>query len=226
MKKAASMSDASLLSDQRPTRVRWIIFMCACMTSWFLYLHRYSWLIVGPALQQEYGFDETELSFIYTAFNITYGIGQIPSGIVCDLMGPHIFVGILIAVWSLSLPLIGIGGNKLGLAASRLLFGLGQSGAYPSLTKVTQLWFPKSKRTIVQGWVATFFGRGGGAMSPIIMATILMGYFGLGWRASLGILSACGFIFAVLFLILVRNSPDVDSRVNDAERSLIRDGRE
>ena len=219
------MSDGQQsIGQHKPTRVRWAIFICACLTSWFLYLHRFTFLIIGPKLKEEYGFSETEMGGLFSAFNITYGIGQLPSGILCDFYGPHLFLGAIIAIWSLSLPLLGLTGDLKMLTGCRLLFGMGQAGAYPSLTKVTQVWFAKSKRTIAQGWVATFFGRGGGAMAPIILATILMGHFELSWRVSIAIMGGSGLFFAALFLVLVRNSPNEDLRVNDAERELIHEG--
>jgi MFS transporter, ACS family, glucarate transporter len=73
----------------------------------------------------------------------------------------------------------------------------------------------------VQGWIASGFGRGGGAMASIVMGTLLMGYYGLSWQAALVVLSVVGVLFAIAFLILFRNSPQQDPRVNEAERALI-----
>ena len=50
-----------------------------------------------------------------------------------------------------------------------------------------------------------------------------MGYFGLSWRIALVVLSVGGILFAALILLFFRNSPDVDSRTNQAERDLIRE---
>ena len=78
------------------------------------------------------------------------------------------------------------------LAAWRLLFGAAQAGCYPALTKVTRSWFPAARRTVLQGWIATTFGRSGGAMSPILLGTVLMGWLGLSWQAALLVLGAVG----------------------------------
>ncbi len=211
---------------QRPTRVRWLIFVLACGTSWFLYLHRYTWNFIRPELEEEFGFSNTQLEDIFTAFNLSYAVGQIPSGILCDLFGPHVFLAVIIVLWSLVLPTFGVTGNVHGLGGLRVLFGAAQAGGYPSLAKVTKTWFPRKSRTIVQGMVASFFGRSGGAMSSIIMGTLLMGLCGLSWRWALGVMSAAGVLFAAAFLLLYRNRPDEDPRVNQAERDLIREGEE
>ena len=209
-----------------PTNVRWLTFVLACGTSGLLYLHRYSWNIVAPMIQSEYGFDNKQSGFVFSLFYWTYAAGQIPSGVVIDRFGPHLFLGASIILWSLAL--MGFGQTKslwlLGLL--RLQFGAFQAGCYPGLTKATRVWFPLSSRTMVQGWVATTFGRAGGALSSILLASVLMGYFELKWQTALLVFGLGGMGFGVLFLLLFRNSPLVDSRVNDAERSLILEGPE
>lgn len=209
---------------EQPTRVRWLIFALACGSSWFLYLHRYTWNVIGPFLESDLGLSKTEQGVIFGFFTYTYGFLQIPSGILCDWMGPHFFLGAAIVLWSLLVPLYGISGGKPGLIAVRLAFGAAQAGAYPSLSKVTATWFPVKTRTIVQGWVATFFGRSGGAMSSIIMGTVLIGFFKLDWKWALIVMGLSGSVFGLIFLKLFRNSPKDDPRVNDAERALIAEG--
>ena len=211
-------------SEEPATNVRWLTFTLACGASWFLYLHRYSWNIVAPAIQTEYGFDFKQSGFVFSLFYWTYAAGQIPSGVAIDFFGPHLFLGASIILWSAAL--IGFGQTKslwlIGLL--RLQFGAFQAGCYPGLSKATRSWFPIRSRTTVQGWVATAFGRGGGAMSPILLGSVLMGYFHLSWQNAVTVFGLVGIGFGILFLLLFRNSPAIDPRVNDAERRLIAEG--
>ena len=208
---------------RRPTRVRWLIFVLGSGTSWFLYLHRYTWNFIRPELEKEFGFNNQQLEGLYSIFNLSYAAGQIPSGILCDFFGPHLFLAVIIVLWSLVLPMFGVAGGVYGLGGARLLFGAAQAGGYPGLSNVTKNWFPSSSRTIVQGLIVSFFGRSGGAMSSIIMGTLLIGICGLSWRSALVAMSAAGVAFAITFLLLYRNRPGDDPRVNQAERDLIRE---
>lgn len=220
-------SDAAELQPilgERPTRVRWLVFALASGASWMLYLHRYSWNFIRPALIEEYDFTNSQVDRIFTAFNVSYAFGQIPGGIICDFFGTHLFLGIIIALWSILLPCFGLTGSFYGLAGLRLGFGAAQAGCYPSLSKVTRDWFPRGTRTIIQGLIASFFGRSGGAMSSIIMGTLLMGYCGFTWRVAILIMGVAGVLFAGLFLWLYRSDPQQDTRVNEAELALIREG--
>jgi sugar phosphate permease len=209
------------LPPSRPTRVRWIVFALACVTSWLLYLHRYAWNFITPELRAQHGFTETQVQTLTACFGPTYGFGQVPSGMACDFFGPHLFVSVILVLWSLCLPLHGVVQGFYGLALVRLLFGAAQAGCYPALSKATQAWFPPASRTTVQAFVATFFGRGGAAMASIVMATLLMGACGLSWRWALVVMGTCGVAFSVVFWFWFRDAPADDPRVNDAERTLI-----
>jgi MFS transporter, ACS family, glucarate transporter len=221
------MSDErSLQGTQIPTKRRWIVFGLAAATSFILYLHRYTWNFIRPELMDEYKFSNQEMGILDTAFYASYSLGQIPGGIICDMFGPHLFVGIIIAIWSLTMPCLGLAGSMNGLIAARLGFGAAQAGCYPSLAKVTREWFPIGQRTTLQGLVASFFGRSGGAMSSLLFGSVLMGVCGFSWRVALTMLAVLGLILAVLFIWQCRNRPQDDPRCNEAERTLIRAGDE
>lgn len=220
----APQSVGNVEANVPPTNVRWRMFALACGTSWFLYLHRYAWNIVGPKIQETYQFDHTQSGFVFSLFYWTYAAGQIPSGVAIDLFGPHLFLGTSIILWSLALIGFGLTGNLPAIGGLRMLFGAAQAGCYPGLTKATRVWFPLRSRTTVQGWVATTFGRSGGAMSSIILGTVLMGWCGLSWQTALGVMGLAGAAFGIAFLILFCNSPAEHPLVNDAERALIAEG--
>ena len=220
----ATPEDFGQVEFERPTNKRWVIFFLACGTSWFLYLHRYTWNFIEPKLTDEYGLSKTETGFLGSLFNWSYGGCQIPSGMIVNWFGPHLFLGLIIALWSVGLAMQGMYSNIWYLRGVRIFFGTCQAGCYPALLHVTHTWFPKSSRTSIQGWVAAFFGRGGGFMSSILMGSVLMGFFALSWQSSLFILAGCGLVFALIFLLMFRNSPVHDPGVNKAELAIITEG--
>jgi ACS family glucarate transporter-like MFS transporter len=210
-------------SETKPTNIRWLVLILASATSLMLYIHRYTWAIIRPELAREYGFTNTELEQIFTFFNFAYAIGQIPGGIICDFFGARFFLSSITLGWSVSLVLITFAGSFWAFCVARLIFGGAQAGAYPSLSNVSRQWFPLANRTTMQGFVASFAGRAGGALAPIIMATVLMGYFDLDWRTALMIMASGGLFLAAAFVVLYRNSPFHDKRVNEAEQDLFRE---
>ncbi len=211
------------LDPSRPTRVYRMVFVLSAITSLMLYLHRYTWAVIRPELAREYGYTNTQLEQIFSFFQLSYAIGQIPGGIVCDYFGARFFLSSLIGGWSLSLILFALGGGFAAFCISRFIFGATQAGAYPSLNSVSGKWFPPAQRTTMQGFVASFAGRAGGALAPIIMATVLMSYFGFHWKTALIIMASAGLILAFAFVTLYRNRPEEDPRVNEAEKALFRE---
>ena len=219
---SSELNDTS--SESQPTNVRWLIFALACGTSFFLYLHRYTWGFVKADVQEETGWTEWQLGWLDSTFSVTYGFGQIPSGILCDWFGPHVLLGSMILTWSLSVGAVAIVSGYTSMVGSRAIFGLTQAGCYPTLSKVSKLWFPLAIRTSVQGWIATFFGRGGGAVSFLLVGTVMMGWLDLSWRTSLAILTLLGIAWSLAFFILFRNRPADHFWANEAETQLVTEG--
>ena len=213
-------------TPDRPTAVRFRVYALACGASFLLYLHRYTWNFVGPKLMDEYHLSTEQAAFLLSLFYYTYATGQIPSGVLIDRYRPRKFLVAMMVAWSAAMAVVGQTANLALLGLSRLLFGAAQAGCYPALTKVTRNWAPASRRTMIQGWVATTSGRAGGAMSPIILGTVLMGWCGLSWQTSLILLGALGVAYALLFRRTFRNTPAEHPGVNLAERSLIGSGEE
>src|SRR5690349_15828654 len=74
----------------RPTRVRRLGFALACSLSFLLYLHRYVWGFIKPDLQAEFGWDPVALGWLDSLFVLSYGVAQVPSGMLCDWFGAHL----------------------------------------------------------------------------------------------------------------------------------------
>jgi MFS family permease len=212
------MSDA-----QRPTNVRWHVFAFACGTSWLLYLHRYTFSLIKPELKLEWNLGADDLGFLDSVFFASYSVFQIPLGIAGDLFGVRLVLTLLIVVWSAALGLQAFVPSAKPMAAALAFFGLGQSAAYPCLSRVSRTWFPQSIRTSLQGWVAVFFGRTGGLTTNLVVGAVLMGMLGLDWRVLFVGLAVLGLGFALLFWKSFRDRPADHPRINAAEVVLLAD---
>jgi sugar phosphate permease len=204
--------------------VRWLIFALACAVSWLLYLHRYSWGVVRPALKAEYDLSDWQLGWLDALFNATYALGQVPGGLAGDLLGPRAVLPLLIVGWSGCVAALACASGFWSLAGLRAAFGLAQAGAYPNLSKVTRSWFPPDVRTTVQGVVASLSGRAGGACASLLIATVLIGLLGLSWRAALLVLAGAGLLLGAVFWLLFRNGPRLHPWANENETLLVEAG--
>jgi ACS family glucarate transporter-like MFS transporter len=206
---------------QRPTNVRRLVLVLACMLSFVLYLHRYSWGFVKQGVRDEFGWDPVTLGWLDSLFAGSYGLAQIPSGMLGDWFGARALLGSITLLWSLALGGMALASGLASLAAARLAFGVAQAGCYPVLNKVSKNWFPVARRTTAQGWIAVFCGRAGGALSFVLFGTVLLGWLGLPWRGALAVFAVGGAAYAGVFVLLFRNTPCEHPRANSGEAELI-----
>ncbi len=121
-----------------------------------------------------------------------------------------------------------VGGRVLSLALDslmallliRFLFGLGEAGAFPNLTRMVRDWFPRDERASALGWIWTF-ARLGGAFAPVVLSGLTVV---LGWRQAFWMLGVVGLAWCFFFYRRFRDRPEDDPRCNEAERALIRHG--
>lgn len=215
---------ASAPDDERPSQVRWLIFLLACAVSWLLYLHRYSWGIIKPYFREENPeITDVELGWLDSAFQGAYAIGQVPGGLIGDIFGPRAILAGSILFWSVAVAAVGLVAGFWAVFGIRGIFGLAQAGTYPIIGKMTRSWFPLAVRTSVQGTVAAL-GRIGAACCPLILATFLMDWCELPWQTALIVLAAPGIILAVVLWMMVRGRPSEHPWANEAEARLIEAG--
>ena len=165
-----------------------------------------------------------DLKWAATAFSLSYALFEIPTGWLGDAYGPKKVMIRILLWWSIFTALTGtagqtIAGITVGLGALvliRFLFGMGEAGAYPNITRALHNWFPFQERGIAQGavWMS---GRMMGGLTPMIWL-LLVEEAHLSWRTVFMIFGAVGVIWCILFGLWFRNRPDEKATVNQAEQ--------
>lgn len=224
----------------RPTRVRYSVLAFACSLALLTYLDRIVIMQARGSIQNDLGFSDQEMGLVFSAFIIGYLLLEVPGGWMGDRWGSRRVLAGIVLVWSLFTGLTGcvwhftldsgrafhLGSLAIPLAFNslalmlliRFLFGLGEAGAFPNVTRILHDWFPLSERATALGWVWTF-ARLGGALAPVVLSFLTMMF---GWRQAFWMLGLAGFAWALVFYRSFRDYPEEDSRCNDAERVLIR----
>jgi MFS family permease len=119
--------------------------------------------------------------------------------------------------WSLFTAATGWAWNATSLIVIRALFGAGEAGAFPNLTRVFTTWLPARERERAQAtlWLAT---RVSGAFTPVLVAGLISA---IGWRRTFEVFGAIGVVWAVLFYRYYRDQPADHPAVNSAELALL-----
>jgi sugar phosphate permease len=116
----------------------------------------------------------------------------------------------------------GMAWNFVSLIAARFLFGVGEAGALPNISRSFAQWFPRRERGSAHGVV--FMGtRLGGAIAPPLVAWLMKAF---GWRQSFFVFGSIGVIWCVCWLTWFRDDPATHPSVNAEELKIIQAGTE
>ena len=152
-------------------------------------------------IRSDFGLDYTESGFVISAFMLSYGIGQVPAGLLADRIGPRILIttGILgVAVAGL---LVGLSNTYLTMIVFLVLMGLLAGGYHPAAPPLISA----SVKPENLGRALGLHMIGGGAsffLAPIMAAWIAATW---GWRGPFVALSVpAAVVGIVLYVILGR----------------------
>ncbi|MGL4551565.1 MAG: MFS transporter [Gemmataceae bacterium] len=214
----------------KPTGVRHGVLALACTLSLVTYLDRICIMRARHDIQRDLGIGDAMMGFVFSAFTLGYLLFEVPAGWMGDRWGARAVLTRIVLGWSLFTALTGFVypfhlplafGLALDAAVAliviRFLFGVGEAGAYPNLTRVVGDWFPAAERGTAQGAIFTA-ARVGGAFAPLILGRLSAV---VGWRWAFAVLGAVGVVWVAAFYAWFRDRPSEHPGVNDAERRLI-----
>lgn len=130
----------------RPSRVRWWILLLLLLGTTLNYLDRIVFSTLDMRIRESLHYDSQVYGYIFTAFQIAYGLGFLLVGRFVDRVGVRIGYGVSIACWSMAAASHALARGALQLGISRSLLGFAESGNFPSAIKAVAEWFPKKDR--------------------------------------------------------------------------------
>jgi ACS family D-galactonate transporter-like MFS transporter len=123
-------------------KARWIMIVMCCLANTINYIDRANLAVAAPTMQRELGFDAATMGFILGGFFWTYAFMQMPFGWFADRVGARISLAVAVVWWSIFTAMTAVARSFATLLGCRLLLGIGEAGAYPSMAKVAANWFP------------------------------------------------------------------------------------
>jgi MFS transporter, ACS family, glucarate transporter len=203
-----------------PTRTRYTLLYFACALSVITYIDRVCIGSSAPSIRAELGLSAVQMGWIFSAFTFAYAVFEIPSGWLGDVLGPRKTLMRIVLWWSVFTSASGMAWNFPSLLMARFLFGAGEAGAYPNMSRSFSRWFPAIERGAAHG--AVFMSsRFGGAIAPPLVILIISA---AGWRASFWIFGLLGIFWSVFWWRWFRDDPAAHPSVSAAELALIKAG--
>jgi MFS transporter, ACS family, glucarate transporter len=199
--------------EPKPTRARYVVIALMMTLAVITYVDRVGISVALPFMVKDLGLSNIERSWVLAAFAWAYAVFEIPGGWLGDKIGPRKVLMRIVLWWSVFTAATGWAMGATSLITTRLLFGAGEAGAFPNMTRVFTTWLPVKERERAQAmlWLAT---RLTGAFTPLLVAAIIST---VGWRRTFEIFGVIGVIWAIVFFRWFRDNPTEHPSVNKAE---------
>lgn len=216
---SSTPANAAAAQFGRIPRRRWGIALLLGFGVLVNYFDRVNLSVSRDALQDAFGISAVMFGYLSSAYNWTYALLQLPSGLLLDHFGVR-RVGIVSTIlWSVASFAAAVSTGVGSLFAARLLLGIGEAPTFPAYAKATGYWFPKDERSLATAMFDSA-AKFSSAIGVPILGLVLL-HFGWRWNfAATGVISV---IFLVLFHLFYRNPGD-DKFVTTAEREFIARG--
>lgn len=213
-----SSSASSIVPTSARTRVLWFAIALAVIT----YIDRVCISQASDGIMKDLGLTKLEMGLVFSVFGWAYAVFEMPGGWLGDRFGPRRLLMRIVVWWSFFTAATGWAWNLTSLFVTRALFGLGEAGCYPNITRVFATWLPVRERERGQA-ILWFASRWGGALTPVLVFYVLQF---MTWRRAFEMFGAIGVIWAIAFYRWYRDDPATHPGVNRAELALLPPARE
>lgn len=182
-----------------------------------LYIDRICISSAKDNITHDLSISDIQMGWVLSAFALGYALFQVPGGALGDKYGVRkVMTGIML-IWSLFTALTGVAWNYISMLFCRFIFGAGEAGAFPNISRAAYSWVPLKERGIFQG--INFSGSRLGAAFALPLVAYLIDAWG--WREIFYFFGGVGVLCSILFYFLFRNKPEEHSGISDAEKEFI-----
>ncbi len=200
------------------SKARVLIAVMLFVTVVINYMDRANLSIAMPAIADEMDLSKAQQGLLLSAFGWTYAALQIPGGWLVDRIPPRLLYPACLILWSIATAFMGVIGGFVALIALRLLVGVFEAPAYPINNRVATAWYPERERATVIGFYTSGQFIGLALLTPFLSWLQSV----LSWHWVFIVTGTIGAVWGAVWYAFYREPRD--SRANDAEIDLIRDG--
>lgn len=192
---------------------RYQVLAFLCVSAAIAYVQRAALSVPATEVAGDLKFADLarDMGWIQSAWYLTYGLMQIPSGWLADRLGSRLALASFSVAWSLATLLSSLATDFYSLLAIWGIMGAAQAGAFPCAAKALGRIFPETQRARATGLLASGMTVGG-ATAPVLTAMILQSLTTWAdvvhvdrWRLLLAVYALPGFVWTAAFLFWISN---------------------
>jgi ACS family glucarate transporter-like MFS transporter len=205
----------------KPSRTRHTVVGLAISLAILSYVQRVAISEAAGPIMRDLRISKDQMGLIFGAFGLSYALFEVPMGLLGDRLGVRRVLAQIVLAWSAFTALTGAAWNVSSLYVIRFLFGAGEAGCFPNLTRMLSAWLPVRERVTAQALMWACARWGGAATPPLTLLCIAL----FGWRMAFVSFAALGVVWCIIFLFWFKDDPAQHRAVNDAERELLQASR-
>src|ERR1043165_1411351 len=130
----------------KPTHARYWVVVFALALAMIMYIQRVAISQAIVPISADLHLNKAQTGLVLGAFGLSYALFEIPMGLLGDKLGVRWVLSQLVLIWSAFTALTGASWNLLSLWIIRFLFGAGEAGCFPNLTRMRSAWLPLNER--------------------------------------------------------------------------------
>ncbi|EMN8805298.1 MFS transporter, partial [Raoultella ornithinolytica] len=199
----ASQTGAKPARIRRVQNVTLVLLFIAGIVN---FLDRSSLSVAGEAIRGDLGLSATEFGVLLSAFSLSYGFAQLPSGMLLDRFGPRIVLGAGLIFWSLMQALTGMVNSFSHFILLRIGLGIGEAPFMPAGVKSINDWYVQKERGTAVGIFnsSTVLGQ---AIAPPALVLMQIAW---GWRTMFVVIGLAGIVVGLCWYAWYRNRAQFD----------------
>lgn len=202
-------------------RLRWWIVWTLFGSTVVNYISRQTFSVLAPIITQELHLTHTDLSRVFSAFQISYAGMWLIGGVLLDIIGTRLGLALAVIWWSGVSMLTGLANSVFSFGAFRFLLGIGEGCNWPGASKTVAEWFPAKERGVAVAIFDSGSSVGGAIAAPAVPWVAIL----LGWRYAFVVSGFLGFLWLIAWLAIY-HPLDRHPRMSIKERALIEAGRD
>eukprot|EP00171_Calliarthron_tuberculosum_P017554 IDg17554t1 len=201
-----------------PERIR-VVFLCF-VSMILCNCDRINVSVAILPMADHYGWSQTTVGIVQSAFFWGYVLTQVPGGYVADRFGGKQVLAVGVVSWSLMTCLTPIAASSgLGvLLLARALLGIGEGVAMPAMNNMISKWVPKEERS--RSLSLVYSGMYLGSVIGLWLCPGLIAQFG--WPSVFYFFGALGFVWWVAWQTGVSATPDQSQTISPRELRYLR----
>ena len=201
-----------------PTHTRYGVIVFGMALAVLSFIDRVTIAQAAPLISRDLHLSKPQMGSIFAAFLMAYALFEVPSAWYGDRVGARKGLLRIVTAWSFFTALTGLAWSYASMVAIQFLFGMGDAGCFPLITKSFRSWLLPQDRTRAQGylWLAA---RWGAAFTPLLVVWVLRF---VSWRGAFILFGSIATIWIFFFARWYRDDPQQHSGVNAEEKLLLR----